>query len=42
MIMSSMPTPSIEYALVLPLLIVFGTAVLGVLAEALSGAGGAT
>ncbi|MEB3022703.1 NADH-quinone oxidoreductase subunit NuoN [[Mycobacterium] crassicus] len=32
--MSSMPAPSIEYALVLPLLIVFGTAVLGVLVEA--------
>ena len=32
--MSSMPTPSVEYSLILPLLIVFGTAVLGVLVEA--------
>lgn len=30
----SMPTPQIEYALILPLLIVFGTAVLGVFFEA--------
>ncbi|ORW11456.1 NADH-quinone oxidoreductase subunit NuoN [Mycolicibacter longobardus] len=32
--MSGMPIPSVEYGLVLPLLIVFGTAVTGVLAEA--------
>ncbi|MEO8815001.1 MAG: NADH-quinone oxidoreductase subunit NuoN [Mycobacterium sp.] len=33
--MSAMPTPHIEYALILPMLIVFGTAVTGVLFEAI-------